>query len=205
MTSNAIVNIIPDKFDATDFTRQVECIVSSVVSEASPPQFYVVKIDNWFGQKWLRYFPKLEDQNKHKNFRPFIPPFKPSKIKSELLFTLGELHRYEESQLSKSLHRELTSGPNRFSTSKLFSFPTDAVIFWWSGNSKSNGRGSLITSVPTPVGPESWYIELSEQKSWYPSVMKRISISQLERYMCKTSQSNSDPISSDSSRYTRPS
>jgi hypothetical protein len=185
------VNIVTDQYDTSEFTRQIECIVSAVISDASPLQFYVVKIDNWFGQKWLRYFRTREDQIKHQNFEPYIPPFKPSRIKSELLFTLGESHRYEESQLTKSLHKGKTSGPNRF--------PADSVIFWWSGNSKCNGRGSLITCVPTPVGPVSWYIELSEQYSWHPSVMKRISISQLEHYMCKPNPSNSDLLSSDSS------
>ena len=37
------------KSDAVEFTSRVERLIRSAIAGSTPPEFYVVKLDNWFG------------------------------------------------------------------------------------------------------------------------------------------------------------
>ncbi len=174
------MNVESDDSDAAEFTNQVEQIVGAVISAISPPEFYVVKVDNWFGPKWLAFSHKVMGAFGVASRELVVPPFVPSRVVSEAVFTLGESREYESGRPAKPIHIEQTSGANAArSLSRLL---PSAAIFWWSGNSAKNGRGSLMAYLPTPDGHVPWYIELSGQETWRPSITKGITISELERY-----------------------
>ena len=109
-----------------------------------------------------------------------VPPFVPGRIVSETVFTLGESGEYVEGPPTKPIHIEQTSGAN--AARKLSRLLPSAAIFWWSGKSAANGRGSLMAYLPTPDGHVPWYIELTGQDTWRPSVTKGITSSELQSY-----------------------
>jgi hypothetical protein len=166
--------------DDAEFTNQVERLITSVISATSPAEFYVVKVDNWFGPKWLAFSHKVMGAFGLASRDLVVPPFVPNRIVSEAVYTLGESREYVKGSPPKPIHVEQVSSAN--AGRKLSRILPTAAIFWWSGQSATNGRGSLMAYLPTHDGHVPWYIELTGQETWRPSVTKGISSSELRSY-----------------------
>jgi hypothetical protein len=181
------VDLEPTDSDSVEFTSEVAQLITSVVSATSPAVFYVVKVDNWFGPKWLAFSHKVMGAFGVASRDLVVPPFVPNRIVSEVIFTLANSGEYEKSDASKPIHVEQVSSAN--AGRKLSILLPNAALFWWSGQSATNGRGSLMAYLPTPDGHVPWYIELAGQETWGPSVTKGISSSELQSYQSQASAS----------------
>jgi hypothetical protein len=179
------LKIESESTDAPEFASQVERIINAVVSATSPSQVYVVKVDNWFGPKWLAFSHKVMGAFGLASRDLVVPPFVPSRIVSEATFSLSEPGAYVAIDPPKPLHISQTSGAN--AARKVSRLLPNAAIFWWSGQSATNGRGSLMAYLPTPDGHIPWYVELTGRDTWRPSMTKGISSFELQSY-----QSSSD-------------
>lgn len=167
--------------DTTEFTSRVEEIIISVILVTSPKELYVVKIDNWFGPKWVAFSHKVLGAFGVACRDLTIPPFVPNRVISETFFVLGETGGgYEERTAVKHLHINQSSDAN--ANRKLSRLLPNAAIFWWSGNTGNNGRGSLMAYLPTPDGHVPWYVGFSEKDTWHVSVTKGITIPELRAY-----------------------
>lgn len=170
-----------DNSDDPEFASRVSRIVSSVVSATSPPEFYLVKVDNWFGPKWLAFSHKVLGAFGVASRDLVVPPFVPGRIVSEAVFVRGETGGYAATEPARPLHVTQNSAAN--AARKLSRLLPRTAIFWWSGESATNGRGSLMAYLPTPDGHVPWYVELSGKLSWRPSVTKGVSGAEIQSYL----------------------
>jgi len=159
------------------FTSKVSQLITAVVSATSPGEFYVIKIDNWFGPKWSEFSHKALGAVGFARRPLVIPPFVPNRIISEDVFTLGGSGEYQQSKPKKPLHVEQVSSAN--AGRKLSILLPNSALFWWSGQSATNGHGSLMAYLPTPEGHRPWYIGFTGGETWRPGVMRGISRSEL--------------------------
>jgi hypothetical protein len=166
--------------DAAGFTAKVERIIMSVISSNAPAEYYVVKIDNWFGPNWLAFSHKVMGSFGVTSQDLVIPPFVPNRVVSEVGFTRSDSLGYDERMPLKPIHIEQSSDANP--ARKFSHLLPNAAVFWWSGRSASNDRGSLMAYLPAPDGHVAWYLELAGKDTWIPSVTKGITVTELRHY-----------------------
>jgi hypothetical protein len=49
------MEILTNPNDDPQFVELVKCIISGLVSDDFPEQIFVMKIDNWFDHKWMKF------------------------------------------------------------------------------------------------------------------------------------------------------
>lgn len=175
------MTVHPDDTDSSQFVRHIAQFIDVIVEDIRPPRFCVIKVDNWFGPKWLAFSHKAMGAFGVASQDLVIPPFVPNRILSEKGFTRIESGAFAPDDTICPFHVEQTHHDN--TARKLSTHYPDAPIFWWSGRSAFNGRGSFMAYVCGPEGHTPWYVELIGPDTWHPSVKKGISSAALERYM----------------------
>jgi hypothetical protein len=164
-----------DGRDDPEFLAVIDALVSGAVTRFRPPRFYAVKINNWFGQRWLRFSGKALGAIAVWRNHLTLPPFIPSRVVAERLFTLDAPRRgYRRAKSAIWLHRYQRSGEN-LNKRVARVVPGDA-IFWYSGNSLANGRGSLMAYIPTSAEYWPWYVGAARTARW--GLSERVGITQ---------------------------
>lgn len=140
--------------DDIAFLERVERIVNGAVAAMGMCEVFVVRVDNWFDHKWLRFWcwqgPEL-----------MVPPFVPSRIRDESRFIWNaNIDEWERSRPNKPLHVDRPGRPTL--AQPLDRFSKSAAFAWLSGNSVKNGRGSLML-----------YASGADEYSWYASFVKK--------------------------------
>src|SRR5437762_13338148 len=105
------MKIAPELDDAPEFVRQVEQVANGVIRRHAPESVVLIKIDNFFGSKWLGFSGKalgaLGVWNKPYN-QPAdnirIPPFVPNRVVSQRRFAGPS---YEEIDSGKPIHKRI--------------------------------------------------------------------------------------------------
>src|SRR5688500_15769712 len=100
--------------DAVEFIDRVAALVDGAVAWASPDQVSVVRINNWFGPRWLAFSGQLLGAlGVHSTKNLTIPPFNPSRVMSEQHWARDEAGRaYQRVASGTSLHTEQPSADN---------------------------------------------------------------------------------------------
>jgi hypothetical protein len=153
---------------APDFVRQVEQVANGVIRRHAPETLVLIKIDNYFGSKWLGFSGKAlgllgvwhnPDYHPANNIR--IPPFVPNRVVSQRRFA-GPA--YEEIDGGKPVHKQIPGGValNR----KAATAVPSSVLVWYSGESKATGRGALMAYVPVGGSYWPWYAALETGEPW---------------------------------------
>src|SRR5262245_49609679 len=75
-----------EALDDPKFVAWVERVIAGVESRFETDQSYVVKIDNWFGQRWLGFSGKAVGALRVCQRRLTLPPFVPSRVLSQRRF-----------------------------------------------------------------------------------------------------------------------
>jgi hypothetical protein len=160
---------IPPEFDdAPDFIGHVEGAVNGVVRRHSPEALVLIKINNWFGSKWLGFSGKalgaLGVWNKPRN-KPAdnirIPPFVPARVVSQRRFAAPTYH---EVPGGTPIHVRVPS-PLALLRKAITVAPGTALA-WYSGNSKSAGRGAVMVYVPVGNSLWPWYAAFETGDRW---------------------------------------
>jgi|GEM_PF-3285829 len=101
-----------------------------------------------------------------------IPPFVPSRIDSESLWTRRDSEYTPDPDLDP-LHKRIPSEEN---LGRYYDHHCpDTIAVWFSSKSASNGRGSIMVySDDGMTRTVSWYIELTAAKNWKPSVANEV-------------------------------
>ena len=162
------MNIVAQLDDAPEFVRQVELAANGILVRYSPRNLVVIKIDNWFGSKWLGFSGKvigaLGVWDKPHNRPPDnirIPPFVPDRVVSQRRFVAPI---YEEIEAGKPVHRQI---PSSIALGrKASATEPGTALAWYSGNSKTNQRGALIFYVPVNSSYWAWYVALESGEHW---------------------------------------
>lgn len=161
-----------DARDDPEFLAWVERVIAGVESRFKTDQCYVVKIDNWFGQRWLGFSGKSLGVLGISKLRLTLPPFVPSRVVSQQQF-LSEDTRPGPQQ---RMHVWQRSGENLQRYADIVVHK--ASVFWYSGSTKENNRASFMAYVLTPEGHWPWYIGLHKTESWH--VVEALGISRAE-------------------------
>jgi hypothetical protein len=162
--------------DDERFIEIVRGLIAAIVHRDSPVSLRVIRIDNWFGERWRGFAGKTLGVLGVSGGRLVIPPFVPSRVHSESSWTKGESGYVSDLDFDV-LHKRIRSEEN---LRRYFDHHCpDTIAVWFSSKSASNGRGSII--VYSDVGMErtsSWYVELAATKAWHPSVANGITTSE---------------------------
>lgn len=163
--------------DNDDFLTEIEVLIRGIVAIHQPQQFLVVRINNWFGSRWLRFAGKaIGALGIRDNSNVVIPPFVQNRITAQSLFERSPDRSYICLGEGPNIHHDGPSSQNLTNRAK-HRIP-GAALFWFSGASELNGRGSLMGYIPTPIQYWGWYIEFVAAPQWH--VAKRIDIHENE-------------------------
>ncbi|MGB9076071.1 MAG: hypothetical protein WCC26_04475 [Terracidiphilus sp.] len=177
--------------DSSEFMRKVQTIVIGVARDYEPARLYVIRIDNWFGPKWMRFAGKLS-VGKHSyagihKVTLHVPPFVPHRVVAERVFAGPN---YDETVLRPPLHIECAS--MLALTRRIADVDKDAAFLWFSGQSEVQKRGSVMVYLPIASTPTTshrrerrrtgaFYVGLSEHEmGWNPAMLRGISRSEVE-------------------------
>ena len=105
--------IAPEFDDEPAFTRQTELVIDGILRRCSPASLALIKIDNWFGARWLGFAGKFLGAagvtlipSKIRPDNLTIPPFVPERVVSQRRFA-GPA--FEEIDAGKPVHKHVSS------------------------------------------------------------------------------------------------
>jgi hypothetical protein len=171
---NAVAMMIPRYLSAADsddgvFLALVRSLVSGVLDSGRSKHVFVIKIDSWFGKRWLGFSGKSCGKLGIRKTRLTLPPFVPSRVVSQFEWTRPGA----PAQRSQHLHIWQPGGANlgRY----LESVVPDSSIIWFSGQSAESDRASVMAYVAAPDGHWAWYLGFQRTRTW--RIVERAGIS----------------------------
>ncbi len=162
------MRITPEIDDSPGFVRQVEHVVNGVILLHAPEVLVLIKIDNYFGSKWLGFSGKAlgalgvwHNPSYHPANNVRIPPFVPNRVVSQRRFSGPS---YGEIDGGKPIHKRMPGGMalNRMAAAEE---PKSALV-WYSGKSEVSGRGAVMAYVPAGDSYWLWYAALETGEPW---------------------------------------
>lgn len=174
MTSNSIKSLL--KTTVNDDPLFVDCIskiFDSLISKyESLPVLGIIHIDNWFDRKWLGFEGKeLGAVAVRWNYPYNIPPFHPNRVVSQSIYQCRDDRSYEEVN-APPLH-VLQKSTDNFKR-KLFEKDKSAIYAWWSSESLSNSRASLMIYAQYEESNEAWFASFERKDSWELTATNRV-------------------------------
>lgn len=162
------MRIFPEADDAPEFVEQVDRAVNTILSRYLPVTLVVIKIDNWFGKRWLGFSGKfmgiagftLKTHSSATNHIS-IPPFVPERVAFQRRFNAPT---FEEVDAGEPVHKKMAS-KDALRREAALAF-RETTLAWYSGNSKANGRGALMVYLPIDASYWCWYVGLENATTW---------------------------------------
>jgi hypothetical protein len=169
--------ILPGITDDSGFIKLLNSMVGRLLVQVTPRQLWVIQIDNWFDHKWLRFSGHgaitsniavaLTESVKvefHQDELTF-PPFAPDRVLGQWSYVRQD-NEYRESSLPMLPH----------STERLHTFEnlhrriqdivSSGCFVWYSANTLSNGRGSVMVYTVKDESTECWFAAFSRGHAW---------------------------------------
>ena len=164
------MRIIVQPDDAPEFADLVERALCGILRRYAPPVVTLIKIDNWFGSRWLGFAGKFlgiagVGQNVNKGRERTrgirIPPFVPERVVSQRRFVAPA---FDEIEAGEPIHKPV---PSRTALRRKIAVeaPGQAII-WYSGNSEANGRGALMAYIPLDDTYWLWFVDIKKADAW---------------------------------------
>jgi hypothetical protein len=178
-----LIGLSVNEDDDADFIALTQRLIHGVVMARRPRVYCVVRVDNWFGGRWLNFSGKmLGALGVRKTHRVTFPPFVPNRIRSYSLFKLDEDgNDYSAVEKRHPVHRSQTAGDNLHNFVEK-SFP-DCSFFWFSSNTKANGCGSIMGYIVGKGTQSTWYLEFRKEGSWKRSKAVNITEREIASYL----------------------
>jgi hypothetical protein len=156
------MQILAEQDDDADFIARVEHLVEGLLRRNEPQSVVLIKIDNWFGSRWLSFSGKAVGALGVWKKTLIVPPFVPNRVVSQRRFAAP---LYVETDPAKPLHLNISSSDalNR----KVSEIEPGAVLIWYSGGSKPSGRGSVMAYVPEAESYWTWYAGWARRGPWH--------------------------------------
>ncbi len=162
------MEIAPQFDDEPEFVRQVELAVNGILRRCSPATLALIKIDNWFGARWLGFSGKalglvgltiIPSCHNKKHLR--IPPFVPERVVCQRRFACPA---FEETDAGKPVHKHVPA--SRALQRMVVIEEPNVALAWFSGKTKTNDRGALMMYIPAGESYWAWYAELQRAEPW---------------------------------------
>jgi hypothetical protein len=176
--------------DSAEFIEKARAIAVGVARDYEPARLYIIRIDNWFGPKWMYFAGKFTAGKGaaigvHR-MRLHVPPFVPHRVVAERVF-LGP--DYEQTAATAPLHIEC---PSKVALRRLIAdIDKDASFVWFGGESAAQRRGSMMVYPPAATDPtarrrkgpgkgEAFYMGFSQGEiGWEPAMLRGVSRSEV--------------------------
>lgn len=151
-------------------------LVAAAAAVAEQRNIVVVRIDNWFGRRWLgfpkrQYRIRLESWRHVQTIKKFrepiwlVPPFHPHRVLSEKRFELREDGAiWGPFPQVRQLHQLYIDETNRVRSFERTLEP--GIYAWFSGHTKLNDRAALMVYTHAGEGTSGWYVEFRRAESW---------------------------------------
>jgi hypothetical protein len=159
------------------FVSRVSGLAHGALGVSRAEKAIVVKIDGWFGAKWLGF--------SHKAMGVFgetmrdelaIPPFVPGRVVSEKTFIRKEA-RFVAVAGELALHINQPSEAN--ARRKVGDSHHGVALFWWTGDTLRSGQGALMAYLPGSDGHVGWYAGLRRVEAWEWAEIRGIGAAEL--------------------------
>ena len=161
-----------------NFIKIVESITNELIIKHDVSELSLVKIKNWFDNKWLNYSGKgILPEWKEKIT---VPPFNPNRVLSERLFKLKE---NDNNFLKKPLH-VLQSSSNNLNN-RIITKSLDAIYVWYSSNTESNQKGCIMVYIVKNENVETWYASIENLNEWKINKTTGIQLNALKEFLNK--------------------
>jgi hypothetical protein len=159
----------PEADDDANFIAIVDGLLDRLAAADEAVDVHVVRIDNWFGPKWLGFAGKvLGALGIHQDATRadlVVPPFTPGRVIWERRFARNADGQRFVVEAAPTLHRSQTSSSNLHR--KLAAFSDRAHFVWFSGKSRSNGRGSVMVASLRGEDQNAYYVGFTrKQDGW---------------------------------------
>ncbi len=169
-----------DSTDNPEFLDRVNAIVTATAQRYRPAELRVFRIDNWFDAKWFGFAGKtLGALGVWGRTRPIIPPFVRNRLTARSWFTYRqESATYEYAGDGPEIHHQGSSGDNLQRAAKIIA--PGAALYWYSGNSQTNGRGSLMGYIPiNPPTYWGFYLGFERRETWQVATLLNLNRTEL--------------------------
>jgi hypothetical protein len=172
--------------DSAEFVEKARALAIGVARDYEPARLYVIRIDNWFGPKWMHFAGKFTAGKGaaigvHKT-RLHVPPFVPARVVEQRVFVGPD---YEEAVAAAPLHIEC---PSKQALKRLIAdIDKGAAFLWFSGESEAQKRGSVMVYLPVAFDATAhrrdglrdcgaFYVGLSQHEGgWEPAMLRGFS------------------------------
>ena len=172
--------------DSVESMAKARALAIGVAQDYEPARLYVIRIDNWFGPKWMHFAGKFTAGKgfavgAHKR-RLHVPPFVPHRVVAERVFMGPE---YDETVVAAPLHIECPS--KEALTRRIEDIDKDAAFVWFSGVSEAQKRGAVMVYLPVAMGTiasrkvefgqsGAFYVGFSQRNAdWEPAMLRGVS------------------------------
>jgi hypothetical protein len=178
--------------DSAEFIEKARAIAVGVAQEYEPARLYVIRIDNWFGPKWMHFAGKFTVGTSLRGFHTaaigvhktclHVPPFVPHRVVAERVFVGPD---FEETVAAAPLHIEI---PSKIALQRrIADIDKEAAFVWFSGESETKKRGSVMVYLPVASDSPSpkrkdlgnsgaFYMGFSNNEiSWEPAMLRGVS------------------------------
>jgi hypothetical protein len=160
--------------DSAEFLEKVRALAVGVALDYKPARLYVIRIDNWFGPKWMHFAGKFTVAKGaaigvHLTTL-HVPPFIPHRVVEERVF-VGPT--YEETVVAPPLHIECPS--KQALLRRIADIDKDAAFLWFSSESEMQKRGAVMIYLPVATDA-AFYMGFSQREnSWEPAMLRGVS------------------------------
>lgn len=178
--------------DSPEFIGKARAIAIGVAQDYEPARLYVIRIDNWFGPRWMHFAGKAIGLVGIHKARLHVPPFVPHRVVAERVFAGPD---FDETVATAPLHIEI---PSKIALQRrIADIDKEAAFVWFSGESEAQKRGSVMVYLPDAFDPTAprrgslnhrgmlglsgaFYVGFSQREiSWEPTMLRGISRSEV--------------------------
>lgn len=178
-------------------------LLDGLLTFSNPEELYLVRIDNWFDHKWLKFsgygtaksgipylglkgsfFDRFTFESVKEEFhndKLTLPPFTPNRIVSQRCYTRNGSN-YTEAPL-RPPHRFTKRSSKLNLQQRIEDAYSSACLVWYSTNTIVNDRASLMAYSVKGREIESWYSSFQRKNVWKLHSTKGTSKEKLEAYM----------------------
>ena len=165
-----IVNIPPHKTDDPAFLTALNGMLANIVDAHRPCEVHFIRIDRWFDHKWLGYsgnakvglmgnpFADTAHEPKWRNKLTF-PPFAPNRVIEQISFKRGD-GSYRRDDMAQIIHNRLLSRSEKNMQNRVTEFTTSGLFVWFSSQSASNERASVMSYSVAETITQAWFVSL---------------------------------------------
>jgi hypothetical protein len=192
------VQVSAGRTDDPDFVDLLNSLLRGVLAAWAPREIWIIQIDNWFDHRWLefsgkgivdfqfpafmgRYDAALDEFHQDK---VTFPPFAPNRVLGQWSY-VRDGSEYKEVPLPALPHATEKRRSERNLHRRVQDFSPSACFLWYSGNTLSNGRGSVMVYTVEAKEVNTWFAAFYRDNRWRLQATKGAGREYVER-LCAT-------------------